>query len=232
MSTYRELVYMALDEVKGQSDDFNYNEDHIIFLLDKYRALIIKQRYSDLKKEIPESAYQTLCLDLIEVPAISGLPCEGGSYLRSKNKIPFILPIGSPTVYPIDYYQSAFIQLVSRERMRFVGDNKYLQNIIYCSIGPDGYLYFNSSNPQFIYLQKVRFTAIFENTKEAAENTCEEDSSVCDALDKEFPLEEAYIPAVMELVLKELLGVAYRPKDTNNNAHDDLGDVATKQQSK
>ena len=72
MSTYRELVYMVLDELKGISDDFTYTEDHIIFLLNKYRAFILKQRYSDVKKFIPESNYQTICLDLIQVPAISG----------------------------------------------------------------------------------------------------------------------------------------------------------------
>ena len=35
MSTYRELVYLVLDELKGTSDDFTYTEDHIIFLLNK-----------------------------------------------------------------------------------------------------------------------------------------------------------------------------------------------------
>lgn len=35
MSTYAELVYMVLDEIKGMSDDFTFNEDHVIFLLDK-----------------------------------------------------------------------------------------------------------------------------------------------------------------------------------------------------
>ena len=57
MSTYRQLTYLVLDEIKGFSDDFTYTEDHIIFLLDKYRAFILKQRYSDIKKQIPESNY-------------------------------------------------------------------------------------------------------------------------------------------------------------------------------
>jgi hypothetical protein len=42
MTTYRELVYMVLDELKAKSDDFYYTEDHIIFLLDKYRAFLLK----------------------------------------------------------------------------------------------------------------------------------------------------------------------------------------------
>jgi hypothetical protein len=42
MSKYKELVYMVLDSVKIVSDDSIINEDHVIFLLNKYRAFLIK----------------------------------------------------------------------------------------------------------------------------------------------------------------------------------------------
>ena len=229
MSTYKELVYMCLDELKLYSDDALYTEEHIMFLLGKYRTFLIKQRYSDVKKQIPESNYQTICLDLIEVPAISGEPCEGGSYLRSKEKIPFLMKIGNPRVYPIDYYQGE-ITYVSRDRMRYVGHNKYLQNIIYASLGPDNYLYFKSINPQFLYLEKVRMTGIFEDPKAASELQCPDESgdTVCDVLDREFPIEAALVPPLIELVVKELLGVEYRPDDKTNDAKDELSEVASK----
>ena len=229
MSTYKELIYMCLDELKLYSDDASYTEEHIMFLLGKYRTFLIKQRYSDVKKQIPESNYQTICLDLIEVPAISGEPCEGGSYLRSKEKIPFLMKIGNPRVYPIDYYQGE-ITYVSRDRMRYVGYNKYLQNIIYASLGPDNYLYFKSFNPQFLYLEKVRMTGIFEDTLAASELQCPDESgnTVCDVLDREFPIEAALVPSLIELVVKELLGAEYRPDDKTNDAKDELSEVASK----
>ena len=229
MSTYKELVYMCLDELKLYSDDALYTEEHIMFLLGKYRTFLIKQRYSDVKKQIPESNYQTICLDLIEVPAISGEPCEGGFYLRSKEKIPFLMKIGNPRVYPIDYYQGE-ITYVSRDRMRYVGYNKYLQNIIYASLGPDNYLYFKSFNPQFLYLEKVRMTGIFEDTLAASELQCPDESgnTVCDVLDREFPIESALVPPLIELVVKELLGAEYRPDDKTNDAKDELSEVASK----
>ena len=62
--TWRQLVYMVLDEIKLTSDDSIINENHVIFLLNKYRTFLLKQRYSDIKKPIPESNYQTICLDL------------------------------------------------------------------------------------------------------------------------------------------------------------------------
>lgn len=228
MSTYRELVYLCLDELKLHSDDAVFTEDHIIFLLNKYRAFLLKQRYSDVKKQIPESNYQTVCLDLIEVPAISGEPCEGGSYLRSKEKIPFLMKIGNTAIYPIDYYQGD-ITLVNRDRMRYVGYNKYLKNIIYASIGPDNYLYFKSFNPQYLYLEKVKMTGLFEDPQAVSELQCKgEDEVECNILDRTFPIEEALIPPMTELIVKELLSAEYRPADENNNAKDDLSEVVIK----
>ena len=229
MSTYKELTYMVLDELKLYSDDALYTEEHIMFLLGKYRTFLIKQRYSDVKKQIPESNYQTICLDLIEVPAISGEPCEGGSYLRSKEKIPFLMKIGNPRVYPIDYYQGE-ITYVSRDRMRYVGYNKYLQNIIYASLGPDNYLYFRSFNPQFLYLEKIRMTGIFEDTLAASELQCPDKNGniVCDVLDREFPIENALIPPLIQLVVEELTKAEYKPEDKENNSDDDLSEVVSK----
>lgn len=223
MSTYRELVYLVLDEVKGTSDDFTYTEEHVMFLLSKYRAFLLKQRYSDIKKQMPESNYQVICLDLVEVPAICGEPCEGGTYLRSKNKVPFTMQIGAPRVYPIDFYQGN-ISFISRDRMRYVGYNKYLQNIIYCSIAPDGYLYFKSSNPQFIYLEKVKFAAIFQDSLEASQLQCpnEEGEVTCYVLDAQFPIEDALVPPLIELVVRELGSAAANSDDEENNAKDDL----------
>jgi hypothetical protein len=221
---------MILDELKVKSDDSHFTEDHIIFLVNKYRAFILKQKYADIKKQISESDYQTICLDLIEVPAISGEPCEGDNYLRSKEKIPNILPVGNTMVYPIDYYQGN-ITFISRERMRYVGHNRFLQNIIYCSISPDNYLYFKSSNPQFLYLEKVRMTAIFEDINTNTNIMCEtEDNKICDVLDSPYPLEDAYIPVVIELVVKELTPAVAKQEDEVNNTNDDLSQPNTVRQ--
>lgn len=227
MNTYGQLVYMVIDELKGDSDDFTYTEDHVIFLLNNYRAFLLKQRYSDIKKPMPESNYQTLCMETMEVPAIAGVPCEGGSYLRTVDKVPFTMKVGNPRVYPVDFYQGSNITFISRERMKYVGYNKYMQNIIYCSLGPDNYLYFTSSNPQFLYLENIKFTAVFEDAKAASELECTpEDGKACDIIDKVFPIEESLVPTLIELVVKELKPATYSPADELNNANDDLDNVA------
>lgn len=133
------------------------------------------------------------------------------------------MKIGNPMVYPVDYYQGE-ITYVSRERMRYVGYNKYLKNIIYASIGPDNYLYFKSFNPQYLYLEKARMTGIFEDPQAASELQCPNESGniVCDVLDREFPIEDSLVPQLVQLVTEELLRPSRSDKDEENNAKDDL----------
>ena len=225
MATWRQMVYMVLDELKLISKDSVFTEDHTIFLLSKIRGMVLKQQYKDIKKEIPESNYQTICLNLVEVPAIIG-ECEGGSYLKSTEKIPFLLNISTPKVYTSNYFKGN-ISFISRERMEYVGYNKWLPNIIYASIGPDNYLYLKSFNPQYLYLDKskIKFTGVFEDPEKVANLECNTNNSNCDILDKEFPLEEGLVPTVIDTVVKVLSGAIYKPSDSTNNASDDLSDI-------
>lgn len=219
---------MILDQLKLISDDSTYTEEHVLSLAKQYRGLLLKQRYSDVKRQIPESNYQTICLDLIEVPPIAGEPCEGGIYLRSEQKIPSLMQIGNPSLYPVDYYQGD-IAYVSRERMRYVGHNRFLQNIIYASIGPDQYLYLKSNNPQFLYIEQARMTGIFEDPEKVEELDCNQDNDgPCDVLDKDFPIEEALVPTLVELCVKELSGSVYIPDDRQNNSYDDLSNTVVR----
>lgn len=234
--TVAEIVYSCLDLAKGFSDDFSYTEEFVLFLCKKYRSFLIKKE-EDKERGSTEVAsefeYQQICLDLEKVPAIDGSPCTGGYYLRTTDKIPKILEGTTPRVYPNDFYQGINITYVSRDRMRYVGTNPYLKNIIYTSLGPDYYLYLNSSNPQFMYLEgenKLRISAIFEDFDEASKLSCDDSGNPtpCDVLDAEFPIREYLVPALIELVVKELTGSAYKPSDIRNNANDDLSQAANK----
>lgn len=96
MSTYRELIYIVSDLAKELNDDSTLNENHIMFLLNKYRTYLLKQKYTKKAQEIPLSNYQTVCSKLIEVPFVAGCPSEDcmkyeGKYLRSEHKIDFPL---------------------------------------------------------------------------------------------------------------------------------------------
>ena len=124
---------MVLDELKLISNDATYTPEHLIFLADNYRALLLDRRYRDARKgEVTRSNYQEICLDLIEVPAIPGTSCAG-VYLRSTKKMPSVMNIGIRHIYPVDYFTSEHISYIPLERMPYVGNNKWLSNIIYAT---------------------------------------------------------------------------------------------------
>lgn len=224
MATYKELTYLVLDELKLVSDDSHFQEEHVLILLDKYRAFLLKQRYADIRKEIPESNYQTICVDLQQSHAIDGSPCTGADYMKSVQEIPNMVQVGKQKISSLDYFQGNFAY-TNNERFKYVGNNKYLKNQIYGTIAPDHHLYLKSNNPQMYYLEKVKVTGIFENSSKAVEFQCSENKA-CDVMDMEFPLEEALVPPMIELVVKELGGQKYQSEDKENNASDDLSNLA------
>lgn len=224
--TWREIIYMINDELKLSSDDSTFTEDHIAFLIGKYRAFLLKQKYSDLKKPIPDSNYQTIYLNL-ESSNLYGDLMESGEYLRSTIKVPNMLGIGNYRVIPTEEYQGE-IAYISKDRMKYVGYNKYLLNITYAAKSSDDYLYLKSYNPQFNYLSGVRLNGIFSDPKEASRYESNESlDNDYDFLDNNFPIEESLVPTLIELVVKELLGASYRPEDSENNASDDLANLAS-----
>lgn len=232
MTTWKELTYLVLDELKLISDDNHFNEEHVLFLLKKYRALVLKQEYEKKKKELDttysDDDYTDLCLDLEQVQAIDGELCEGGTYLRSTEKIPSPMSGTCPLVYTEDYFQSE-ITYVSMNRFKYVGNNKWLLNIIYATIGTDNYLYLKSQNPQYSYLDKIKVSVILEDPEEASDLLCcKDDDSSCDFWESKFPLSEALIPQVVNHVMQELSGKVYLPTDKQNNAEDNLAGLAVK----
>lgn len=228
MAKYKEIVSMVLDMLKVTVDDSIFTEEHIIFLAGRYRSFLLKQRYySDLKKEIPESNYQTLCLDLEQTEALDGFPCEGGYYLRTTKEVPVTLPIGNTRLYTSGSYYTGEIAFVSKDRLKYIGHNKWLHNIIYACLDPSGRIYLASANPQFLYLEHAKLYGIFENAEEASEFECDEDgSAACDILDRDFPLEDALIAPLIELITKELAPSIAAPEDKENNADDGLSGVS------
>jgi hypothetical protein len=226
MTTYREAIYMCLDLLKGMSDDFTYTEEHIAYLLDKFRAVLLKQRYDkSRKKEIPYSNYQTIEMDL-------GVSTTENKYYVCTPKIPYTLQIGIPRISVAeDHYGDINLEYVSRERLPFVGNNRYLQNFWYCAIDEQNRLCLKASSVRLFEDEvsadnptiKFRITALFENPRELPNEITFADGT--DELDRNIPIEEALIPTLIEMVVKEIAGSVYRPTDDRNNAKDDNADM-------
>lgn len=221
MSTYREMVYLVLDKLKGISDDFSFTEDHILFQLVKYRAFLLKQKYSDIKKHIPEQNYQTILLNLEDVDNTCVEFCTDGGHKRSIEKVPYPMNISIPKVYDCNYMVEN-IAYIMRDRMRFIGHNTYLNNIIYCSIYPNNLLYLKSNSNLITNLNTVYMTAVFQDCLEALKL---EENKECEIMDNIFPLEDSLVEPLIEMVVKDLMPDVYKPSDEVNNAKDDLSDM-------
>lgn len=219
--TYRELVYMALDALKIHSDDSKFTEDHVIFLLNKYRAYALQQKYSKTLEGVNNSNYQVINID-INKDVIDTPPKDyGGAFKKSRHKIPGIIKITLPEVYDEREWKQEYV-FTSSDRLTYVGHNRFLKNIKYCAIDKDGHLELKSSKEYIQTILSVSMSAIFEDPNEAYDFN----GDTADILDRVFPLEAALVPAVLELVLKDLTNGIYKPSDTSNDAQDALSDLA------
>lgn len=215
-----EVVYYCLDAIKAFSDDSYVNEDHVLFLLNKYRGSLLNKLYST-KNNVADSNYQTICLTLENNMCV---PYINNPKLVSIEQVPNTMSIGHPSVLLSNGMENEVIEYIPYSRLKAVCWNKYKKNFVYAAISPDNYLYITSTNPQVQYLEQIKFKGIFEDFIKAAELDC--CNCNCDIMEKEFPLEVALIPDLITLVVKEILGVAWRPADFQNNAKDDLADLA------
>lgn len=213
---------MVLDQLKLQSDDTNYTTDHIVFLANKARALLLPTLIKQGLLQISEAIMQELCLDMVPVDRMTGSHCMG-KMLVSTEALPFIMMIGDLNViarlYQPDY---PFIEFtfVDFQRAKHIGRNKYLETINYATILPDLRLAIISNNPQVLYLKKLRLKAIFNDPSAALELACEKEEA-CDSLDLSFPGDDILVGAVIKQLVQDLSSVAYLPKDVVNNSTDD-----------
>lgn len=219
--TWRELVYMITDITKQLSDDSNFNEDHIIKLCSTYRNYILNQQYLSHKKTIADTNYQ-----IVQIPVTPYQLdiCPDELVLRSKDKVSFTMTIGQKEIYPTDivHFRSKIV-LVPSNRFAYSG-SKYSNNIIYAMIGPDNYLYLKSNNSNFKYLTSVTIKALFEEIDQMA--LLDADACGCDLMDTKFPLEEAWINTLMNLVINDLVRGVNMLRDTTNDAQDTSDDLA------
>lgn len=218
---------MVLDEIKLISNDSIITEDHVQFLANQYRYfLLYNKKYKEGLTALSTSNEQTICVDLSIVDSIPGLSVCNDIYLRSDQAIPDLMDSSTARVTGVNLFGTN-IAYVSRERFKYVGYNKWMRNIIYCCLGSDHHLYFKGENPQFKYLEQARLTGIFEDSDKANELSCEgnTEDSVCDPLDRNFPLDGDLVPQLIELLVKELTAAAWRQQSSINNSSDDLANL-------
>lgn len=222
MSTFKQIAFMIHDKLKLSSDDTFFEIDHLYFLMDHYRALLLHQRYTDAKKTIPEQNYQVVCMD-IEYDH----NCITGEQIRTVDELPALAHVNFSSnlkVHPSgDFFKGIEFTMVSRDRLPFVGNNKWLKKFIYFALAPDKRVYLKSGNVDFTYLSSIMISGVFDSPTEALELSCDNiTGDDCDKYEQEYPLESDLIPVLIDMVYEGLVKQVYAPMDTVNNASDDM----------
>lgn len=229
--TYKELGNLIIDLAKLYSDDSDITMEHVIGLAKPYRAMLLNQKYEERNtwKKPSDSNYQTIAVHLQNV---SNMNLCGKPYLlRSVEEIPKKLDVGTATLFTSNI-MDADVSVVSMSKLKFVGSNRYLKNHIYAAF--DGnHLFVTSGDPTIQYLEQIGISGIFEDVEAAAELTVQMDGcmtelsseSKCDYWETEFPLEAELMPQLIDYLMKEIVGAAYKPEDYQNNANDDLSSI-------
>lgn len=214
MITYKEAVYLVLDELKLNNDDTVWEPSHIIAILDKYRALLIKQRYSHIRGELPRSFYQPL-----EIFLDPTIPCYHIPRLIDLNGIEMDVTIISEN--------KEVISLIPYERFQYIGANKWLANQVFASLDYNNDLLVKAPvnfKPCKADLYAVLETPLDLISFNSLPNT--------DRLAYLFPIEQAMYPDIISLTVKELSASIYLPNDTLNNANDNLNNINTNGRTK
>lgn len=231
--TYKELGMMVMDLTKLYSDDTDLTIEHIIGLAGPYRAFLLDQKYnqSNTWKKPNDSNMQSIMVHLKNISNMN--PCGKPYMLKSVEKIPEKLNVGTMSLFTRNLAEYN-ISFVSMNKLRFAGNNRYAKNQIYAAMN-GGYLFLSSSNPTIQYLEKIGITGIFEDVEAASELAVEIDGCMsensteanCDPYDNNFPLEDELMPQLIDYLLKQTIGAAYRPENNQNNANDDLSNIHT-----
>lgn len=224
MSTYRDAIYMVLDQLRIISDDSLWEPEHIIYLLNKHRAFIIKQRYSGRKKDVPLATYQSFKVQLND--------WSGNNTTTSTTKLPTVLNLNgieleSSITIPDNNIQDLNVNLVPIDRLKYVGYNTYLFHQIYVSIGYDNKLYLKCAESIDRLPTTLQCNMILENPMDVIPFLPIEDSPM-NTIDLEFPVEEALVAPIVDMVIKELASSNYLPSDNKNNASDDMSGLSAR----
>ena len=224
MNTYRELIYLVLDELKLQSDDVYFTEEHVMYLLNKYRPLILKQRYADVRKEIPDSNFQSIVLGLQNIAPAEGELDGNQHYMRTTVKVPDPINLnGGQRIITVSSYKDYWtgeLAYVNSDRFKYTGFNRWISKSVYATIGPDGYMYLKSGDTGVYNITKVMITTIFENPVEVNELDIDSNGKIKDPFEIECPLEANLIPILVQMVVKELMVSVFRTSDIDNDSTD------------
>lgn len=210
------IIYDIREKLKLNSDDIDITNDYISYLIDVKRALLIKQRFINLSKNMPESLIQKLCLKT------QPISIEGNCFsniLESNVEIPnFVEAHNKDAILSINLYdfKAVPINIIPYERIPYIGYNKWIKNQVYASLH-NKKIYLFSNIAEFKLLKYFTITGVFLEPEEADKFNCESTTN-CEYIDKEYHINGSIVSDLINMVIKELSPSLAIQEDKLNNA--------------
>lgn len=218
--TLREIIYDVTEILNAYSDDHKISEEHIAFMVNNKRNLLLKQYMSNLKKEVPMEAMQTICL-----PLELNKDCfEDQAVMKSTIKVPSTLENSGRSnivnAYAKELRFTKNINIIPYQRFPFVYSEKYNHNQLFITIDPESYLLVYNKDQLNLVMTNIVVEGVFENPEEAYNLSCDASNNNCDFYDSQYPIESSMIDIMRNQIVQELLLKYQIPTDNINNAEE------------
>lgn len=226
MATGRELIYDIREMFSQYADDSLLSDEHIFFKIKNKRITYLKNYISNLKKEIPLQAMQTICFSLEEDDL-----CEDNFvFLKSTEKLPATIESTGRSNISQAYLPSRiakWINIVGYERWPYIASGgRYNEKQIYITLDPEDYILVWSPSGNHELIEDLKLNIVAEDPELAYLLQCDLDAK-CDFLDSQFPMPGDIADPISREIVNEYL-IKYRiPVDVINNAEDNTTNNAT-----
>jgi hypothetical protein len=218
--TSREQIYDVIEMFSQYADSSLLSNEHIFFKIKNKRSTYLKNYISNLKKEIPLQAMQTICFTFEEDDL-----CEDDFLvLKSTEKLPSTIESTGRSNISQAYLPSRiakWINIIGYERFPYLkSGGRFINKQIYITLDPEDYILIYSPSGNHELIEDLKLNIVAEDPEEAYKLQCDLNAE-CDFLDAEFPMPRDMADAISREIVNEFL-IKYRiPVDTVNNAEPD-----------
>lgn len=220
MTTLRKEVYKLRNTYRLISDDSGVSDRLLAGYIHEMRAKLMKEL---LNKDgsLPQVFVQHICLQFERTSAVECCDLDIDSdcyFMKSTKPIPHTLEgIGNSGILSIKALDgSQDYSFIDYRRVNTSKYNKFTGNRVKVFRKSD-YLYLMNTNE----IQYLTVGAIFTNPEDASLFSCGSSGNVCFNWDSNYPITEDMAKTVVDMVLKERLGIMYKiPEDVNNDTKD------------
>lgn len=203
----KNIIYEIREQYKLMSDDAWPNNEFIASLVNKARSAVMQQRYSDPRNIVQYSEYQTV-------------PLTVGSNAITTEALPTLIKTTGMSNSAVKIYTSTELSIplnvVSIDRLPYVGFDKFTSDFIYCALSESGHVVFNSKNQLYKLIDSVYVRGLYDDPEAAyyAANP----GSTTDFWDTEYPISGGVLLDVRKIVDKKMEQFIGETKDTLNDA--------------